>query len=187
VTCIKAGVAVACFVVSVASTAHAEGETADEEPNTPDQEVDRTGVHFQVLFGWGGGPTSNGLLHNMELGGTLPWGGITICYQHAFIYSDGFAKPAGGSDLWGGHFLMVKVPVLTPQVVAKVGFGAGENVDRSDGFDATFGVGGTLGVDVHIPMWDTSGLTFSAMVLAAHTPDVGRQFGGGAGFGYTWF
>lgn len=147
--------------------------------------IEREGLHFQIAFGWGGGPTSNGVLHDMELGGTLS-NGWTLAYQHVFIWSDGIAKPAGGSDLWGGHHVLLEVPVHE-RIVCAMSLGVGENVDMESGFDARFGVGTTVGVEVDFPIWPTSGITLSATALQAITVDVGFQIGAGVTAGYTWF
>ena len=178
---IAAGLGVFGLMVALPQTARAEDEV--DEPETA--AVEREGLHFRVAFGWGGGPTSHGLVHDMELGGTID-DGLTLCYQHAFIWSRGLAKPDGGSDLWGGHFLMLKVP-LADYVVYKAAVGLGENVDMSDGFRPRFGFGMTMGLDVDFPIWPTSGITLGVLVMHVATVDVGQQIGAGATVGYAWF
>jgi len=145
--------------------------------------LERDGLHFQVAFGWGGGPTSTGLLHNMELGHTFD-DGWTMAYQHIFLMR--LDEPTG-RDTYGGHLLMWKVPVVHDTVVAKMAFGIGENVDQRDGFDAKFGAGHTFGLDLHYPVWPTSGVTLSSMVFQIYTVDVGYQMAAGTALAYTWF
>ena len=72
--------------------------------------VNRDGFHFQVAFGWGGGPDSEGLFHAMEIGYTLE-NGWTLGYLHTFIQNEGFGEMHGGPDLFGGHMFEVKVPI----------------------------------------------------------------------------
>jgi hypothetical protein len=146
-------------------------------------ELERDGLHAQIAFGWGGGPTGNGLLHNMELGHTYD-NGWTLAYQHIFVMR---FDESDGRDIYGGHLLLAKAPLLFDQVVVKMGFGFGENVDRRDGFDAKFGVGHTLGLDLHYPVWPTSGVTISAMMFQIYTVDVGYQVAAGGALAYTWF
>ena len=149
--------------------------------------VKRDGFHFQVAFGWGGGPTSHGLLHNMELGASFGKRGYTLAYNHIFIMSKDLFKPAGGSDMFGGHMLVFKMPFLVSELVVKIGMGFGENVDMSDGFKPSFGFGWTYGVDLHFPMTATSGITLGLMVVHAVTVDVGHQVAVALFLGYTWF
>ena len=77
----------------------------------------RDGFHAQVGFGWAGGGTSNGLLHNMELGHTFADSGWTLAYQHTFVMSAESMQPRGGSDLMGGHFFMAKLPLGYPDLI----------------------------------------------------------------------
>jgi hypothetical protein len=173
----------ATLVTAITASASAlVGTARADEPIVPL----RDGIEFQFALGWGAGPTSNGIFHNMEIGGAITDDGWALCYEHAFIWSKDVAKPKGGSDLWGGHFAMLKIPVLD-DVVYKVAAGFGENVDQSDGFEPRFGVGWTMGVDFDLPAWETSGFTITALVLNAWTPDVGFQWGIGSAIAWTLF
>ncbi|MCB9558272.1 MAG: hypothetical protein H6707_19300 [Deltaproteobacteria bacterium] len=147
----------------------------------------RDGWHVMVAFGWGGGPTSNGLMHSMEIGKSDRTTGATLAYNHLFILSDRLGKPANGSDMFGGHFLVLKLPLGSAGLVGKVGAGLGENVDLSDGFSARFGVGWTYGIDLHLALYPRSGLTLTALVVHAATVDRGHQLGLALGLGYSWF
>jgi len=147
----------------------------------------RDGVHVQVAFGWAGGPTSGGLLHSMELGGSFGERGWTVAYDHVFVLSDGFTKPRDGSDMFGGHLLMLKVPLFRSELVAKVAAGVGENVDLQHGFTPYFGFGWLYGLDFDIPLTRTSGITLGAVAFHAVTVDVGHQWAMGTLLGYTWY
>ena len=113
-------------------------------------------VHVWLSFGflgpglWGLGPDSNGLFHNMELGGTFP-NGWTLAYNHVFIQNKGFAQPEGGPDLVGGHLLIAKVPVADTWVV-KFGAGPGGIHIQSGGIKADIGLGLTYGIDHHFSL-----------------------------------
>lgn len=169
--------------VLLAGAAHADKPL----PTVFAQPLDRRGAHLQLAFGWGGGPTSHGLVHNMELGRTFGERGWTIAYNHVFVLSRGIDHREAGSDLFGGHMLLVKVPLFFQELVFKGAIGFGENVDMSDGFKPTFGLGWLYGVDFHIPVTYSSGFTLGLIGFHAATPDVGHQFAGGLSVGYTWF
>jgi hypothetical protein len=134
-----------------------------------------------------GGPTSGGLLHTMEIGRDFGARGWSLAYDHVFVLSDGIAKPHGGSDMFGGHLLVLKVPLFFSELVAKVAAGVGENVDLQNGFKPFFGVGWLYGLDFHLPLTATSGITFGALAVHAVTVDVGHQWAMGSFVGYTWF
>ncbi|MCA9666828.1 MAG: hypothetical protein KC503_14610 [Myxococcales bacterium] len=151
------------------------------------------GLHVMVAFGWGGGPTSSGLLHSMEIGHTFN-SGLALVYNHVFVWSDGLGKPAPNdasyadfSDLFGGHFAVLKVPLFSNDIVGKIGAGLGENVDLSDGFRPRFGVGWTYGIDLHLPLTRSSGLLLTLLGVHAVTVDRGHQVAFAAGLGYCWF
>lgn len=187
---------VAALLLVCASPALAQAPPPSSHEPAPTlfgRPVARGGLHFMVAFGWGGGPTSNGLLHSMELGHTFI-NGLTLAYNHVFVWSDGLGKPrlepgqtTDTSDLFGGHFAVLKVPIIFDELVAKFGAGLGENVDLSDGFKAFFGFGWTYGVDIHLPLLRTSGLTLTLLGVHAVTSDRGHQVAFAAGLGYSWF
>ena len=148
-------------------------------------EMVRDGFHFQIAFGWGIGPDSNGLAHNMEIGGNFS-NGWTLAYNHVFIQNKGFARPDGGPDLVGGHLLILKIPWFDAWV-AKVGAGPGGIHDQSDGIKAELGLGLTYGLDYHIVVTPGSGMTLGMTGIHAFL-DAGRHFfGASATIGYTWF
>jgi hypothetical protein len=165
----------------------AEAQADPSSSTLSGRPMQRGGLHLLVAFGWGGGPTSHGLLHSMELGHTFRDSGWTLAYNHVFVWSDGLARPEGGSDLFGGHLLVLKLPLGRPDLVAKIGAGLGENVHLSDGFDPFFGFGWTYGVDLHLPLPRTSGLTLTLLAVHATTVDRGHQVAFAAGLGYCWF
>src|SRR5439155_20488381 len=78
--------------------------------------VERDYIHFQIVFGLGGGPDNEGLFHAMELGWTLP-GGWTIALLHTFVQNKGILGPDRGPfgvhnpDLIGGWMAEVKFPI----------------------------------------------------------------------------
>jgi hypothetical protein len=157
-----------------------------EMPTLGGQPTERDGFHFQVAFGWGGGPTSHGLFHNMEIGGTFA-NGWTLAYNHVFIQSGGFYKPEGQPDLFGGHLLLLKIPLWYSDLVGKVAAGLGGTHDQSNGIKAYLGFGWAYGVDVNIPMTRTSGVTLGLTLLHAVVVTHGHHFGGALSLGYTWF
>ena len=72
------------------------GAVRADVPSVFGMPAQRGGFHFQFGLGYGGGPTSSGVLHNMELGGTFrdgPAKGLTLAYDHVFVFSKGVAKP----------------------------------------------------------------------------------------------
>lgn len=171
-------------VVLAAVVARADAPTIFGRP------LERGGFHFQFSLGYGGGPTSSGVLHSMEVGGTFrdgPVQGLTLAYDHVFVFSKGVPRPIGGSDLFGGHMLIAKVPLWCTELVGKVGLGFGENVDLSSGFSPRFGVGWLYGVDLDLALGRTSGLTLGVLAFQTVTGDRGHQFAGGLLLGYTWF
>jgi hypothetical protein len=160
---------------------------AEPPPTLFGRALERDGWHVQVSFGWAGGATSGGLLHTMEIGRSFGERGWTLAYDHIFVLSDGFTKPRGGSDMFGGHMLVFKAPLFYRELVAKVAVGLGENVDLQGGFKPFFGVGWAYGLDFHVPLTATSGLTLGALAVHAVTVDVGHQLAFGSFVGYTWF
>ena len=148
-------------------------------------EIVREGAHFQIAFGWGIGPDSNGLFHNMEIGYTLPQG-WTLAYNHVFIQNKGFAQPEGGPDLVGGHLFVVKIP-WTEIWVLKFGAGPGGIHIQSGGIEADIGLGLTYGVDYRVPVTPYSGMTLGLTGIHAFLTEGRHHFGAGLSVGYTWF
>ena len=162
-----------------------------EMPSLLGRPSQRDGFHFQVAFGWGGGPTSNGLFHNMELGGTFK-NGWTLAYNHVFIQSGGFYRPEGAPDLFGGHLLLLKIPMFYSDLVGKIAAGVGGTHDQSNGIKAYLGLGWLYGIDLNLPMTRTSGISVGLTIVHAAVPWNNTRFGGhhvgGAlSLGYTWF
>ncbi len=147
--------------------------------------VTREGMHFQVAFGWGGGPDSEGLFHAMELGYTLE-NGWTLGYLHTFIQNAGFGEMHGGPDLFGGHMFEVKVPLYFPEIVVKLAAGPGGTHDQSNGLKAHFGMSWAYGVDLHLPIDEGSGFTVGLTALHA-TIKGHHHWGVALGGGYTFF
>ena len=150
-----------------------------------DLQAVRDGVNFQIAFGWGMGPDSNGLFHNMEIGGTLP-NGWTLAYNHVFIQNKGFAQPEGGPDLVGGHLLIAKIP-WTDAWALKFGAGPGGIHIQSGGIKADIGLGLTYGVDHHILVTPYSGMTLGFTSIHAFLDENRHYFGAALSLGYTWF
>ena len=168
------------FLITAALTLWANPVQAEEE-----LQAIRDGVHFQIAFGWGLGPDSNGLFHNMEIGGTLP-GGWTLAYNHVFIQNKGFAQPEGGPDLVGGHLLIAKVP-WTDKWALKFGAGPGGIHIQSGGIKADIGLGLTYGVDRHFLVTPYSGMTIGMTGIHAFLSENRHYFGAALSAGYTWF
>jgi len=173
-----------CLCVMVSGAA---GEAFGEELRMFSAPIKRDGFHFQFMLGGGAGPTSLGLWHNMEIGGTLADSGVTLGYTHIFLLSSTAFRPAGNSDMFGGHMFLVKVPLGFPELVGKVAVGLGETVDLRTGFVPYFGFGWHVGLDLHIPVTLRSGFTLSLSSVHAFTPQHGNQLGFGLALGYTWF
>ena len=148
--------------------------------------VDRSGFHFKIAFGFGGGPDTAGIFHSMELGGTTSTG-WTVAYLHTFIQNKGVGADNDGPDLFGGHMLLVKAPLGSPEIVAKLAVGLGGTHDQSDGIKANFGVGWLYGIDFHVPLTTGSGLTLGLDGLQSWDPETGHHFGVAGSTGYTWF
>lgn len=151
--------------------------------------VDRSGFHFQIVFGIGGGPDSAGLFHAMEIGGTLS-NGTTIALLHTFIQNKGMlGGNHGGPDLFGGWLLEVKTPVGYPEIVAKLALGWGGIHDQSDGIRAISGITWAYGFDFHVPAWTDHGPTVAVHAIQSYLLDGTDRhyFGVGAGVGWTLF
>ncbi len=147
--------------------------------------VVRDGFHFQIAFGVGGGPDTAGVFHAMEVGGTFK-NGWTLALLHTFIQNKDVFSANDGPDLIGGWMAELKVPVIWPELVAKVAMGLGGTHDQSDGIEAFWGWGAAYGLDLHLPLLARSGLTlvstgFNIIVQGKH------HFGASLGLGYTFF
>lgn len=161
-------------------------EATGQENSDPLRPV-RGGFHFQAQLGWGYGPTSGGLFHNMEIGGTFRQSQITIALDHTFIQSKGFAMPAGGEHLVGGWMLMVKKPVWNNRLVAKGAAGLGGIHDQTEGIKATAGLGISYGLDYDFAIFESSGVTLSLQFLHAFIAGPKHHFWAAIGAGYTFF
>jgi hypothetical protein len=150
------------------------------------QEVDRSGFHFQLSFGVGGGPDTAGLFHAMEIGGTVT-PGVTIALLHTFIQNKGvIGGNQTGPDLIGGWMLEVKFPVYFPELVAKAAIGIGGAHDQSDGIRGIPGPAIAYGLDFHLPLHRDGGLTLGVTGMNVHARG-SPHFGIGIGLGYTLF
>lgn len=147
--------------------------------------VERDGFHFQVMFGLGGGPDIDGLHHAMEIGGTLE-NGWTIALLHTFVQNKGILGPERGPDLMGGWMAELKAPIFFPEIEAKIAFGFGGLHDQSDGIVPMGGVGWAYGVDFHIPVYPTSGITIGFTAVQVIVQER-HYFSASLGTGYTWF
>lgn len=161
-------------------------EAAGQEISDPLPPV-RGGFHFQLEFGWGYGPTSGGLFHNMEIGGTFRKSQVTVALDHTFIQSKDFDMPKGGEHLVGGWMLMLKKPVWNNRLVAKGAAGLGGIHDQTNGIKATGGLGISYGLDYDLPVFQSSGVTLSFQCLHAFIPGPIHHFWAALGVGYTFF
>lgn len=150
--------------------------------------VIRDGFHFQVMFGFGGGPDTVGIFHAMEIGGTFR-NGVTIELLHVFIQNKGIISDVGGPDLIGGWMPAIKFPMIFDDLVFKVGVGLGGIHIQNGGIKAKAGLGVAYGLDFHLPFFKRSGLTFSVTFLHVWYTHLGdhTHFGGALGVGYTFF
>lgn len=147
--------------------------------------VERDWFHFQIAFGVGGGPDSEGVFHAMEIGGTFS-NGWSLSLLHTFIQNKDVWGQKGGPDLFGGWMPQLKVPVFYPEIVLKVAVGPGGFHDQSDGIRAILGVAWSYGVDFHVPFFRASGATVGLQGL--HAWAEGRHaFGVATSVGYTFF
>lgn len=150
--------------------------------------VIRDGFHFQVLFGFGGGPDTVGLFHAMEVGGTFK-NGVTLELLHVFIQNKGIINDLGGPDLIGGWMPAIKFPLFFDDLIFKVGVGLGGIHVQEGGIKAKSGLGIAYGLDFHLPFFRRSGLTFSITALHVWYNYRGdhTHFGVALGLGYTFF
>jgi len=182
-------------VAAVPSATAAPGQTTGADCDRPTarktltgRPVIRDGFHFQVMFGFGGGPDSVGIFHAMEIGGTFR-NGFTIELLHVFIQNDGIISDVGGPDLIGGWMPAVKFPLVFDDLIFKVGVGLGGIHIQEGGIKAKVGLGVAYGLDFHLPFFRRSGLTFSVTLLHVWYNYKGdhTHFGGALGVGYTFF
>jgi|GEM_PF-4403645 hypothetical protein len=174
-----------CLALAAFSPAIAKEKIV--RPTLFNQPMQRDGFHFQVAFGFGTGPTSRGVFHNMEIGGTFA-NGWTLAYNHVLIQTAGLGGQRDGDlDLIGGHLLQVKIPLYYQDIVAKFGIGPGGSHDQSDGLTAIFGPAWAYGIDVHMAVFDTSGITLGVTILHTIPKGQGHHMGFGLSMGYTWY
>jgi hypothetical protein len=148
--------------------------------------VKRGGFHFQLAFGIGGGPDTEGIFHSMEIGGTLR-NGMTLGLIHSFIQNRGVFREKNGPDLIGGWMFLFKVPVIVPEVVYKIAAGPGGIHDQSDGIKAYWGPAWLYGFDFHVPVLG-GGSGFTVTLVALHAVALKQHhFGVSLGVGWTWF
>ncbi|MFH2007857.1 MAG: hypothetical protein ABI333_14840 [bacterium] len=178
------------MLVGLASAAISTPSRADTtelravRPTLTGKEVIRDGFHFQVLFGWGGGPDSLGVFHAMEIGGTLG-NGVTLALIHTFIQNKGIAGQHGGPDLFGGWMPEIKFPLFFDDLIVKIAIGPGGIHDQSNGIRAIPGLAWLYGIDYHLPFFRRSGMTLSAQMLHAWVRK--HHFGFAIALGYTFF
>lgn len=178
------------LLLSALGAAPADGSESSDEPAVARTglfgwPVDRSGFHFQVAFGIGGGPDTEGLFHAMEIGGTFE-NGWTVGMIHTFIQNKGMLRDKPGPDLIGGWMALVKAPIIYPEIVGKVAFGPGGTHEQDDGIKANIGFGLFYGVDLHLPFFETSGTTLGLQAMDVWTQ--GRHhFGAAVSLGYTFF
>lgn len=150
------------------------------------EEVLRGGFHFQISFGFGGGPDTEGVAHAMEIGGTFT-NGTTLGLIHTFIQNKGILRDKGGPDLIGGWMLQAKHPIVYPEVVAKLAIGpGGKHIQGGGKIKAVWGPAWSYGLDFHLPVTGRSGPTFTVQGL--HTVVEKTHHVGFSGLvGYTVF
>lgn len=183
------------LVLSVSSPASL---TTTEEPPKKDyplakrdsfmfkRPVERDGFHFQIQFGVGGGPNTDGIFHAMEIGGTIPGSGVTLGMVHTFVQNKGVIGPERGPDLVGGWMAQVKFPIIVPELELKFALGLGGLHDQSNGIRAIPGVGWSYGVDFHFPFFARSGATIGVTFTHAFI-GLDHYFTAAIGTGYTFF
>lgn len=148
-------------------------------------DVWRGGFHLQIAFGLGGGLDTEGLHHNMEIGGTFR-NGITLALLHTFVQNKGLLRDKGGPDLVGGWLAEIKVPIGRPEVVGKFAIGPGGLHDQSNGIQALLGPCVAWGVDLHLPVSRRSGPTIGLTAVHTVVDGVGYHTVS-LGVGYTLF
>ena len=153
--------------------------------------VERDYIHFQIVFGLGGGPNNEGLFHAMELGWTFP-GGWTVGLLHTFVQNKYFLGPDRGPfgvnnpDLIGGWMAEVKFPLLWPELEIKFAMGSGGLHDQTNGIRGIGGFTWAYGLDFHVPFFKSSGATLAMHMIHTHVAGL-HFYTGGVGLGYTWF
>jgi hypothetical protein len=147
--------------------------------------VVREGVHGQALVGLGGGPNNDGLFASVEIGGTLP-NGLTLAALHVLLQNKGVLGPYRGADAIGGSLAELKVPLVFPEVEAKVALGLGVILDESQPLlHVLTGVGIAYGFDLHVPIFASHGPTLGITFLHVLVPQ--HYFTACVGAGYTFF
>lgn len=168
-----------------APPAPADYATASRRSWLFDHPVDRSGFHFQIAFGLGGGPNNEGLFHAMEIGGTFE-SGVTLALLHTFVQNKGILGPEHGPDLLGGWMAEVKVPLFIPELDLKAAAGLGGLHDQSDGIRLIPGFGWSYGIDVHLPFFQSSGLTLGFQIVQV-VVESGHYLAASSSLGYTFF
>jgi hypothetical protein len=147
--------------------------------------VERDQLHAQVLVGVGGGPRNEGLFHALELGYTFS-SGVTLGLLQTAVQNKGVLGPDRGPDLLGGWLAEVKVPLFFPELEVKVAAGLGGLLDEARPAPLLItGFGWAYGVDLHVPLFASSGATIGVTFLHALVP--AHYFTVGVGVGYTFF
>lgn len=147
--------------------------------------VERDALHVQVLVGLGGGVRHEGLFHALELGATFH-NGLTLAVLQTAVQNRGVLGPDRGPDLIGGWLLELKVPVFFPEFEVKVAAGVGGLIDESRPAPRLVpGFGWAYGVDLHLPIFTSSGPTIGLTFLHALVP--AHYFSVAVGAGYTFF
>lgn len=150
-----------------------------------DRPVERDLLHLQLVVGLGGGPRNEGLFHALEVGYTFD-NGLTLAALQTALQNRGVLGPDRGPDLLGGWMAELKVPLFVPELEVKVAAGLGVVADESRPTPSlATGFGCAYGVDLHVPLFASSGptlgLTFLHVLVPAH------YFTVGVGAGYTFF
>jgi hypothetical protein len=147
--------------------------------------VERDGLHLELVVGLAGGPRNEGLFHALEVGYTFS-NGLTLAALQTAVQNRGVLGPDRGPDLLGGWMLELKVPVLVPELELKAAAGLGGVLDESrPALLLITGFGWSYGVDLHVPLFTSSGPTLSLTFLHVLVP--AHYFTVAVGAGYTFF
>jgi hypothetical protein len=147
--------------------------------------VERDGLHLQLVAGLGGADRNEGFFHALEVGATFD-NGLTVALLQAAVQNRGVLGPDRGPDLIGGWMLELKVPVFAPEFELKVAAGLGGLMDQSRSRVRLIpGFAWAYGLDLHLPIFKSSGPTIGITFLHALVP--AHSFTVGVGAGYTFF
>jgi hypothetical protein len=165
-----------------AFTAHATWNNRSVVFGTP---IERDCLHLQLVVGLGGGRNNEGLFHAVELGVTFN-NGLTLAVLQTAVQNRGILGPDRGPDLIGGWMLELKVPVFAPELELKVAAGLGGVLDEAPPRPHLIaGFGWAYGLDLHLPVFTSSGPTLGLTFIHALVP--AHYFTVGIGAGYTFF